>query len=92
MYLSPIDGVRAFVLSSDFECSPLTIVEAMMNGLPVVALDCPVGPYAVVLDGVNVILVPFGSTEDETVKRLVDAFSTIASGRLVFDEDTVQIA
>ena len=77
------------VLSCDFEGSPLTIVEAMMNGLPVVSLDCPVAPSAIVLDGVNGILVPFGSTEGETVQRLADAFCTIASGRLVFDEVTV---
>ena len=90
MYLSTIGGARALVLSSDFEGSPLTIVEAMMNGLAVVALDCPVGPSSIVMNGVIGILVPFRSAEHETFQRLADAFSAIACGKLVFDEDTVR--
>jgi len=78
MYLSTIGGARALVLSSDFEGSPLTIVEAMMNGLPVVSLDCPVGPSEIIKEGENGFLVPFGVSEEETVKNLARALSEMA--------------
>lgn len=89
-YISDTGGASFLALTSDHEGFGMVLCEAAANGLPVVALDCPVGPSEIVLDGVNGILVPFGSTEDETVQGLVDAFSAIASGRLVFDEDTVR--
>jgi len=89
-YISDTGGASFLALTSDNEGFGMVLCEAAANGLPVVALDCPVGPSEIVLDGVNGILVPFGSTEDETVQRLVDAFSAIASGRLVFDENTVR--
>gem|GEM_PF-6248590 len=78
------------VLSSDSEGSPLTIVEAMMNGLPVVSLDCSVGPSEIIKEGENGFLVPFGVSEDETVQRSAGAFSAIACGMLVFDEVTAK--
>lgn len=89
-YISDTGGASFLTLTSDHEGFPMALCEAVANGLPVVALDCPVGPSAIVLDGVNGVLVPFGTTEDETVQRLVDAFSAIACGRLVFDEVTVR--
>ncbi len=89
-YISDTGGASFLALTSDHEGFGMVLCEAAANGLPVVALDCPVGPSEVVLDGVNGILVPFGSTEDETIQRLADAFSTIASGRVVFDENTVR--
>jgi len=89
-YISDTGGASFLALTSDHEGFSMALCEAAANGLPVVALDCPVGPSAIVLDGVNGVLVPFGTTEDETVQRLVDAFSAIACGRLVFDEVTVR--
>jgi len=89
-YIADTGGASFLALTSDHEGFSMALCEAAANGLPVVALDCPVGPSAIVLDGVNGVLVPFGTTEDETVQRLADAFSAIACGRLVFDEVTVR--
>lgn len=64
----------------------MSILESLTCGLPVVSLDCPVGPRAIIKDRVNGLLVSFGSTEEETIQNLADAFSLVADGRVLFDE------
>lgn len=50
---------RVFVLSSNTEGIPNTLIEAMLMGLTVVSTDCPCGgPADLIEDGVNGILTP----------------------------------
>lgn len=54
-----------YVLSSDFEGMPNSLLEAMAMGLPVIATDCPIGGSAMVIqDGANGLLVPAGNVEE----------------------------
>ena len=65
-----------FTLPSHFEGLPMSVIEAMLTGLPVVATDIR-GPREQVIDGVTGSLVPAGS-----VAPLAEAL-----GRLVGDAD-----
>lgn len=51
---------RAFVLSSKFEGLPVSLVEALLLNVPIIASDCPVGPREVLNDGKCGTLVPVG--------------------------------
>lgn len=52
---------KAFVLTSNTEGMPNSLMEAMALGIPVVSTDCPCGgPATLIEDGVNGLLVPVG--------------------------------
>ncbi|NLG95380.1 MAG: glycosyltransferase family 4 protein [Acetomicrobium flavidum] len=86
-YIRDTGGASFLALTSDYEGFPMVLCEALINQLPVVALNCPVGPSEIVQNGVNGLLVPFGSQEEETIQNLVKAFSSIADGVVKFNEN-----
>ncbi|MEV1171910.1 glycosyltransferase [Nonomuraea sp. NPDC049784] len=71
-----LDHASIFVLSSRREGFPMTILEALSKGVPVVAFDCPHGPGEIITHGHDGLLVP---------RRDVAALTT-AIGLLIDDE------
>ncbi|MFI6507814.1 glycosyltransferase family 4 protein [Streptosporangium sp. NPDC050855] len=63
-----------YVLSSRFEGLPMVMIEAMTQGLPVVAFDCPTGPADVLTPGVDGLLVPARDVDAlaEAMIRLIE--------------------
>lgn len=59
-----IHKASVFVLPSNTEGVPNTLIEAMILGLTVIATDCPCGgPADLIKDGVNGLLTPVGNVE-----------------------------
>lgn len=52
-----------YIMTSNFEGMPNTLMEAMAVGLPCISTDCPSGPSDLIQNGKNGILVPVNDAE-----------------------------
>jgi len=89
-YLANTGGVSFLALTSDFEGFPTVLCEALVNGIPVVSTDCPVGPSEIVQNKKNGLLVSFGTSEQETIDNLAKAFCVMAEERIQFKEEALR--
>lgn len=69
-----------YAMSSRREGFPMTLIEALSQGTPLVAMDCPRGPGEIIVDGSNGRLVPDGD-----VAGLAEALAELLSDRSLRD-------
>lgn len=67
-------GKDAFIMSSNYEGMPNSLIEAMTTGLVCISTDCKTGPRDLIKDGKNGFLVPVGNSEElyEKIKRVAN--------------------
>lgn len=76
-----IQSAKCTILTSHFEGFPMSIIESLAAGIPVISVDCETGPKEIIQDKVNGLLVP---NYDE--KALAEAIKT-----MIEDENLYQI-
>jgi poly(glycerol-phosphate) alpha-glucosyltransferase len=72
---TPYDGACVTWLTSASEGFPLSMLESMSRGVPVVSFDIPYGPSAAIEDGRNGFLVPARDVEalaERTLRAMAD--------------------
>lgn len=64
----------AFLMTSDYEGLPNSLMEAMGTGLPCISTDCPTGPSDLIEEGVTGFLVPVGEKSELTkkIRKLIE--------------------
>lgn len=60
---SVYEKANLYVLSSDFEGMPNTLIEAMAAGVPAISTNCPTGPADIIQDSQNGLLVPMNDAQ-----------------------------
>ena len=68
-----LSKANVFVLSSDFEGMPNSLLEAMAMGLPCISTDCPCGgPKSIIKNGENGLLTTVGCADElsEAIKSI----------------------
>ncbi len=77
-----LSSIDLYVLSSDFEGMPNSLMEAMAAGVPCVSTDCPTGPSDLIHNGENGLLVPVNNSE-----AMADAIE-----KMLFELDKKELA
>lgn len=68
--LEQIKGSSIYVCSSFTEAFPMSFLDALSVGLPIISYDCPVGPREIIVNGKNGYLIDFDDSFSEYVEMI----------------------
>ncbi len=68
------------ILTSNYEGFPMSLIESLALGTPVIAVNCQSGPSEIVINAQNGLLVP-----NHNVQALANAFSKFADDHILYD-------
>lgn len=78
-----IKSAKAFVLSSDYEGMPNSLMEALALGIPCISTDCPCGgPRMLIENEANGLLVPVGDIQNMSNAILSVLTDEVRAGRM----------
>ena len=75
-----VKSAMATILTSNYEGFPMSIIESLALGTPVISVDCQSGPSEIIINEVNGLLV-----ENHNVKALANAMAKFADDRNLYD-------
>lgn len=79
------------IMTSRYEGAPLTVVESLMHGCPVISYDLKYGPADIITNDVNGYLVPYGDVGG-MARKIVDVMSHPDVHRGLIDRATLDTA
>lgn len=70
-----LSSIDLYILSSNFEGMPNSLMEAMAAGVPSISTDCPTGPADIITDGENGFLVPVDDSisMEKAIKKMMNS-------------------
>lgn len=70
-----LSSIDLYILSSNFEGMPNSLMEAMAAGVPSISTDCPTGPADIITDGENGFLVPVDDSLslEKAIKKMMNS-------------------
>jgi glycosyltransferase involved in cell wall biosynthesis len=74
-----IQNARCTALTSYFEGFPMSLVESLSAGTPIISVDCETGPREIIQNNINGLLV-----ENHKPKALAEAMNTMATDENLF--------